>query len=72
MTPESLMSLIQSAGAVGVISLFLVMLLRGDILLRREGDALRQDRDMWRRIATEGNTVAKRAVEVAEVATKRG
>lgn len=66
--PESAQLYVQYGGAFGIV---LVLLLQGVLRLGREYEEMRRDRDMWRRIALEGNEVAGHAVEVAELAASK-
>lgn len=54
-----------AGGPAGIV---LLLLINGVLRLGREYEEMRRDRDMWRRIALEGNDVARHAVEVAELA----
>lgn len=54
--------------AGGPTSLILALWLKGIIRHEREVKAVERDRDMWRRIALDGNDTARHAVEVAELA----
>lgn len=54
--------------AGGPAGLVLLLLINGVLRLGREYEEMRRDRDMWRRIALDGNDMARHAVEVAELA----
>lgn len=68
MTAELAEQAAQYGLAVLVLVIVLGLLIRGSLRLEREYLDMRADRDMWRRIAIEGNTVTSQAVEVAELA----
>lgn len=57
-----------AGGPAGIV---LLLLINGVLRLGREYEEMRRDRDMWRRIALDGNDMARHAVEVAELAASK-
>ena len=57
-----------AGGPAGIV---LLLLINGVLRLGREHEEMRRDRDMWRRIALDGNDMARHAVEIAELAASK-
>ena len=59
----------QSIGLGGIVTLVILLIIRGDIVTRKQHDEVRADRDDWKRIALELMDVNTKAVKAAETTT---
>lgn len=77
MDPRQIIDFLNAGGALGLCVFVGVLVARGDLILRREGDELRRQRDAykdqvdaWQRLALRGNSLAERSVELADILAK--
>lgn len=59
----------QSIGLGSIVTLVILLIIRGDIVTRKQHDEVRADRDDWKRIALELMDVNTKTVKAAETTT---
>lgn len=67
----ALVEFLNRTGVLGVLILNVVGFLRGWVVPRREYEALKEDRDEWKRLALASTETTQRATRVAEAARSK-